>query len=279
MSDLSRRDFGRLAFLGAALTTNHAALFGANRNIGIGVQLYSVRKDAAADLRGVLAAIARMGYQAVEFAGYYNHDAKAVRKMLDDAGLKCCGSHIGLPALLGDELSKTVEFNRIIGNKYLVVPGLPKENRASRQAWIETASVFNEISAKVKPHGMRVGYHNHTIEFQPLDGEKPWDTFFGKTNKDVIMQLDIGHAQRAGSNPIDVMKKYPGRAVTVHVKEFSPSDKNALIGEGQINWKGFFQAAQIMGGTEWYIIEEESGAYPGLEGIEKSIKNLKKLLS
>ena len=77
------------------------------------------------------------------------------------------------------------------------------------------------------------------------------------------MQLDIGHAVHAGADPVAVMKRYPGRAKTVHVKDYSPTKRDALIGDGDVKWKEVLATCQTVGGTEWYIIEEESNAYPG----------------
>ncbi len=269
MNTISRRTFGYLA--GAGL----ASLLQAAGKIPIGVQLYSVRKLCAADLPGTLAGVAKIGFQGVEFAGYYDRTAPELRKMLDDNNLKCCGTHIGIDNLIGDKLAQTMEFNKVIGNRNLIVPGLPEKYRKTADAWRETVKIFNEASEKAKPLGMRVGYHNHSIEFQLLDGEIPWDIFFGKTNKDVVMQLDIGHCVHAGGDPVAVMKRYPGRAKTVHVKEYNANKKDALIGDGAVKWPEVLEACEGVGGTEWYIIEEESLAYPGLDGIEQSLKRLR----
>src|SRR5690349_14466482 len=114
--------------------------------IPIGVQLYSVREDAANNLPYVLEAIKKMGYDAVEFAGYYGHSAEDIRKMLDNNGLQCCGSHIGIQTLLPTVIESAVEFNRTIGNKYLIVPGLPQEYTATRDAWLRTADTMNQIA-------------------------------------------------------------------------------------------------------------------------------------
>jgi sugar phosphate isomerase/epimerase len=245
--------------------------------IPIGVQLYSVRHDCEKDLPGTLAALSKMGYQGVEFAGYYKRDAKELRKLLDDNGLKCCGTHIGLDTLLGDQLDATVEFNRTLGNRYLIVPGLPKERTQSRRNWLDTSSIFNEISDRVKPAGMRVGYHNHSIEFMPLDGEMPWDTFFGNTRKEVIMQVDVGNALVAGADPVSFIRKYPGRAATIHVKEFSKSNPKAYVGEGDVNWKDVFDLLEKSGGTEWYIVEYEVPEVPALEGVARCLQNLRSM--
>jgi sugar phosphate isomerase/epimerase len=249
--------------------------------IPVALQLYSVREDCARDLPGTLKAVANMGYDGVEFAGYYDRSAEELRKLVDDLGLQVAGTHIGIDTLLGDELEKTVEFNRILGNRFLVVPALPEERRNSKAAWLETARLMNEIAEKVKADGMLVGYHNHAIEFQPVDGDLPWDVFFGATVPDVVMQLDTGNAMYGGVSSdgiLEILERYPGRAVTVHLKEFSSTDEKALIGEGDTRWRDFFSLCETVGGTEWYIVEQESYAYPPLECVERCIDNLREML-
>lgn len=245
----------------------------------IGLQLFSVRSECNRDLPGTIAAIAKMGYKGVEFAGYYGRPAEELRKILDDNELKCCGTHTGINTLVGDELAKTIEFNKTIGNKYLIVAGLPIKYRESHETWLNTARLFNEIAEKVKPHGMFVGYHNmgyqdNRIEFQVMDGKLPWDTFYANTRKEVIMELDVGNAMRCGADPLPYLYKYPGRAVTVHVQEYSKTDPKALVGQGDVNWKAFFALCQAVGSTEWYIVEYAGGDASRLESIEKCLKNL-----
>ncbi|MCG3178991.1 MAG: Inosose dehydratase [Phycisphaerae bacterium] len=241
----------------------------------IGLQLYSIREDCKADLPGTLKKVARMGYDGVEFAGYYEYSAQDLRKMLDDLGLKCCGTHTGLKTVLGDELARTIEFNKVLGNPYLIVPSLPEERRSSRDAWLKTSALFNELSAKAKAAGMVVGYHNHHIEFAPMEGEIPWDTFFGNTVKDVVMQLDTGNALHGGGDPVPYVTRYPGRAITVHLKEYSGDHKTALIGEGDVDWQAIFKACESVGGTKWYIVEQESYAFPPIECVDKCLKALR----
>lgn len=248
-----------------------------NKNrIPVGVQLYSVRHECEKDLPGTIQAVAKMGYEGVEFAGYYGRDAKTLKMLLDDAGLLCCGTHTGIDTLLGDELQKTIEFNTTIGNKFLIVPGLPENYRRSRKDWQATADLFNELAEKVKPHGMQVGYHNHSIEFTPLDGELPWDTFFGRTKKEVIMQFDTGNAMGGGGDPVVFLTRYPGRATTVHLKAFSKAKPNAIIGDDELPWQTIFELCETIGRTQWYIVEYESDAYPPLVSIEKCLETLRR---
>lgn len=245
--------------------------------IPIALQLYSVREDCARDLPGTIAAVAKMGYAGVEFAGYYDRSAAELRRLLDDHGLRCAGTHTGLNTIMGDELPRTIEFNQALGNKFLIVPGLPKERRESRAAWQETARMMNEAAERARAQGMRVGYHNHSIEFAELDGELPWDLFFSNTAREVVMQLDVGNALHGGGDPIPYVERYPGRATTVHLKEYSATNNKALVGEGDVNWDQLFRLCETIGGTEWYIVEQESYAYPPLECVDRCLQNLRKM--
>jgi sugar phosphate isomerase/epimerase len=279
---VSRRDFirtgsGTLAAI--TLAGKSGLLSGCAKTpkdrIPIGVQLYSVRRECEKDLEKTLAEVAKIGYEGVEFADYYGRTAEQLRKLLDENGLKCCGTHTQLDTLLGDELQKTIEFNKVIGNPNLIVPWLPEEKRKTKQDWLDLAKLFNEIAEKAAQKGMRIGYHNHDFETKPLEGEEPWDILFGATGRNVIMQVDTGNMMSGGGDPIKYLKKYPGRSITVHLKEYSKTNPKAILGEGDMDWKQVLNICSTTGGTEWYIIEEEKDVYPPLECIAMCLKNLK----
>jgi sugar phosphate isomerase/epimerase len=274
---LLRREFLRRGSIGLAAACSPLVALAAKKKVPVALQLYSVRHDCEKDLPGTLTAVADIGYKAVEFAGYYGRTAKELRGMLDERNLKCCGTHIGLETMLADKLAGTIEFNKTTGNPNLIVPWLDPDKHKTKQAWLDTARLFNELSDKVKPHGMRVGYHNHVHEFHPIDGELPWDLFFGNTKKEVIMQFDTGNALEGGGEAAPFIKRYPGRAVSVHVKAFSKSNPKALIGDDEINWKELFHLLETVGGTEWYIVEYESDAYPPVESVRRCFENMKKM--
>ncbi len=243
--------------------------------IPIALQLYSIRKDCESDFHAALKAVAAMGYEGVDFAGYYGHDAQTIRGWLDDLGLQVAGSHTGLQTLLGDELPKTVEFNHILGNRFLIVPWIPEEHRRTRNDWLQLAELFNGIAARLKPEGMATGYHNHHVEFSAMDGEVQWDTFFSNTAPEVVMQLDLGNALHGGADPLPILRRYPGRSRTIHLKEYSATNDKAIIGEGDVAWDTVFRICESTGGTEWYIVEQESYAYPPLECVERCLQALK----
>jgi sugar phosphate isomerase/epimerase len=122
---------------------------------------------------------------------------------------------------------------------------------------------------------MYVGYHNHSHEFQPIDGQIPWDVFFDNTVAEVVMQIDTGNMMHGGGDPVHYLRKYPGRALTVHLKEYSATNDKAVIGEGDCPWQDVFHLCETIGGTQWYIVEQESYAYPPLECVKVCLDNLR----
>ena len=273
---LSRRGFLRLGATGAALAVAGGPLLAAEgkKAIPIGIQLYSVRGECKKDFAKTIETIAKMGYDGVEFAGTYGWKAPDLKKLLDDNGVRCCGTHTGLGSLLGDQLKATIAYNQAIGNRFLIVPGMPGQYRKSKAGWAEAAKVFSEIAATCKPQGMRCGYHNHTHEFKPIDGETPWDIFFGAASPDVVMQLDIGHCKHGGGDPAAVLRKYPGRAATVHVRE---SGGDGVVGAGAVAWEAVFAACSTVAGTEWYTIEFGGSKLGVFECARRSLANVRKM--
>ncbi len=261
MMSFSRRRFLKTGAAGAAV----AALSGC-QSLGlgkrlprVGVQLYSVRKRCEQDLAATLKAVKEMGYAGVEFAGYYGRTAKELKQMLDDNGLVACGTHTGFDTIKPENIQATIAFNREIGNKYLMVPGMGAK---TKEDWLNAAKVFNAASAIAKTEGMYVGYHNHQHEFKDIfdDGKCKWETLFDNTVPDVCTQLDVGHVVSAGHDPVKWLKKYPGRSRTLHAKEVYPGPGilgQAPAGVTGVDWPAVF-AATDADVTEWYIVETEA---------------------
>jgi sugar phosphate isomerase/epimerase len=273
----TRRDVLRLAALAAA----SAALPGLShaektpdKKIPIGLELYSVRNELPNDFVGVIEAIGKMGYQGVEFAGYYGRDKKPqeLRKLLDDSGLKCCGTHTALNTLEGDHLKRTIELHKILGNKFLICPNLQAHGA---QGWLDLARKFNDISARAEEDGMLVGYHSHASDFEKFDGKAAWEIFFDNTRPEVVHQIDVGNTLDGGGDPIALIKKYPGRTRTTHLKEHGggPDDP---IGKGKIDWPALLETYETVGGTEWYIVEHETSSNPLLT-VKECLENLHKM--
>ena len=246
--------------------------------IPVGVQLYSVRDDCKKDFLATLKAVAKMGYAGVEFAGYHNWSAADLRKTLDELGLKCCGTHTGIDTVSDANLKQTIEFNKTIGNTFLIIPWIPEEKRNTVESSLQTAKEFTALVEKVKPYGMRVGFHTHDCDCKPLPNSKEgaWTVIGDNTPKEFVLQLDTANSMHGGADPVALLKKYPGRGGTVHLKEFSSKpDAKVLLGEGEVKWKEVFAACENGAGTEWYIIEHEIYGMPPLDCIAGCLKNLK----
>jgi sugar phosphate isomerase/epimerase len=249
----------------------------AGKKIPIGLQLYSVRHQCEKDLPGVLKAVAEMGYEGVEFAGYYGRSATEMRRLLDEYGLTCCGTHLRLEHLQGDQLKETVEFNQTLGNPYLIVAWMPPAYTKSLDTVKEAADKYNQVAQQLKPLDMVVGYHAHGFDFAKIGDETAWDLLFENTVDEVIMQLDIGNCLGGGGDPYATLKRFPGRSVTVHLKEHG-GPPEAVVGEGDVDWEPVFEFCQTDGGTQWYIVEHERPAGDPIENVRRCLMNLKKML-
>lgn len=247
--------------------------------IPIALQLYSLHDLAPRDPAGVLANVAEMGYEGVEFAGFYDLSARDLRNILEGTGLRVAGAHLGLETLLGEELERTVEFNAELGNKWLIVPGMPAEYKETLEGWRRATEVFNEIAERLGHYGMHTGYHNHWSEFEPLEGEIPWQVFFDGTRPEVIMQLDTGNCAHGNSDPLEWLQRYPGRAGTVHLKAYAANvtEEGVVIGEDELDWPVLLDTIEGQGATSWYIVEQEEYPYPALESVRRCVDHLKSL--
>ena len=278
---LSRRDALKLGGAAAA-----SLLFPATRaaaawkKVPIGTQLWCVRKQLAGDVPGTLKALGAMGYQAVELENAFGKPGAEWKTHLDAAGLKACGFHHTLAELSGDKLAASVEFNQAIGNRNLIIRSLPEATYSSADLLKKTADQVNEVAGRLKPHKMRVGYHNHTKDFNRIDGEFWWNRFADQTAKDVILQFDTGNAsEMEGVTPQAFIQRNAGRTVSMHVKPFSKKDPNAYLGKDELDWPAIMTAAENGGGIEWYIIEYEKEGVPPLEALKANLEAFKKLRS
>ena len=273
-SSMTRRSFATIA-LGTPF-----ALVGQTR-VPVGLELYSVRGQLKTDLMGTVRAVAKLGYQCVEFySPYYEWTpdyAKQVRKLLDDLGLRCYSTHNNAKALGAEGLAHAIELNQILGCKFIVMAsaGTP----ANRDGWKAVAGTLSEAAEKLRPLGLRAGYHNHHLEFTPMDGQRPIEVIAANTPKDVMLQLDVGTCVEAGSDPVEWIKANPGRINSLHCKDWSrTAGYKVLFGEGDVPWKAVLAAAEKIGGVEYYLIEQEGSKYSELETVERCLNNFRKVV-
>ena len=268
------------ALLGVALAAPVTTAQAAPR---IGVQLWSVKDEVKHDFEATLTKLAALGFEGVEFAGQFGrfgNDAKALRVFMDQAGLKCAGAHVDFAALSAARRAATTAFYARAGCKNLIIA---MDRRAATSAG--AAAVAKELSIlsdKLAPLGMRIGYHNHAEEMTGNDGKTPWDVIANGTPFDVILQQDMGWTTFAGKDPVALIRRYPGRSVSLHFKaKHAPGVRGTnIVGQDRTDWAAVAYAAHSVGGAEWIIVEQED--YPNgmgqLASVAASMRGLQKAL-
>lgn len=279
MNELRRRDFLKMGAAAALLPLSVSAAK-KWKNIPIGTQAWCVRKQMAGDIPGTLKAVAALGYQGIELENAFGKSGADWKKYLDEAKLKVCGFHHSLSELRGDKLKASIEFNQAIGNRNLIIRSLPKDVYVSKELLTKTANEVNEIGEKLKPAGLRIGYHNHTTDFNKFGADYWWNLFADGTKKNVMLQFDTGNAsEMEGVNVLDFLKRNKGRTISMHVKPFSKKKPDAFLGEDELNWPEIMKTVETVGGLEWYIIEYERDAFPPLEALQANLERFKKMRS
>ena len=204
--------------------------------------------------------------------------AKEVRKLLNDLGIHCLSTHNSATALGPEGLDKAIELNQILGSKFIVMASAGRVR--GLDGWKAVGDTLTRASEKLVPLGMRAGFHNHKLEFVPLDDKRPMEVIAAHTPKEVMLQLDVGTCVDAGSDPIAWIKEHPGRINSLHCKDWAAGEGKGyrvLFGEGESPWKGIIGAAETVGGVEFYLIEQEGSRYPAMETAERCLATWRKL--
>ena len=274
MTSLSRRSFLALS---ATLPWAFRGFAATSRLIPVGLELYSVRDALKQDPEGTLRAVAQMGYQAVEFYAPYfewtETQAKETRKLLDDVGMRCYSTHNNADYLDPKNINHARDLNLILGSKYVVLAW--SDPKTGADGWKEIADKLNGAAETLEPSGLKPGYHNHQAEWALVNGQRPIEIIAKNTKPSVMLQLDVGTCLEAGADPIAWIRANPGRIRSIHCKDWSPDPGigyKTLFGEGKADWKGIFQAAESVGGVEYYLIEQEGSRYPELETARKCLQ-------
>lgn len=241
------------------------------KKLSIAIQLYSLRDVVPHDVPGTLKKVADMGYEGVELAGYYNMTGQALRQALDACGLRCAGAHTGLDSLEGDEFEKTIAINKAVGNDRLIVPGADLVNLS------KTIERLNAAHVRAKACGMRVGFHNHTQEFEADGNLTKFDRIFTSTPDDFLVQLDIGWATAAKRDVPAILRRYAKRIESVHIKEFDAVNKAAAVGEGSVKWPALFEVLERETAAQWGVVEQEQYAVGPMESVKTCLDNIRKM--
>ncbi len=287
----SRRDFLKKSALAiAAGSTLSSPLFSfAPKKKLLGLQLYCVRDDMKKDPLSTLKELAKYGYQYVEHANYidrkfYGWTPQEFKKVLKDLGMNMPSGHTVLNMAkhwdpekkdFTDSWKYTVEDAAFMGQEFVISPSMDSKVRQSKDALMEILEVFNKSGELCKKSGMKFGYHNHDFEFSEKHGDETlYDIILNNTDPNlVIQQLDTGNLYNGGAKAIDIVKKFPGRFVSLHVKDeiLSPEGghekyESTILGKGIVGVKEVIDICRDSGGTLHFIIEQE--AYQGKSPLE-----------
>ena len=273
----------------AAALMSSRNLFASPFGLPLGLQLYSVRELLAKDYEGTLQQAAAAGYQEVEAAGFFNHPPQQVKQAMQNAGLRCVSAHYSYNDL-NRELDNTIAFNKELGVDYIICsfPGFTNLNRLTDKSYANqvqsftiddyhwNAEQFNRIGAKVKAAGLKFGYHNHTMEFQPKDGMVPFAELMRLTDPSLVtFEMDCGWVVVGGGDPVHLLKQYPTRISMLHVKDFKPMTESASVvnppvaaelGRGTIDFHPIFAAAR-KADIKHYFVEQEGYDMPVVRNL------------
>ena len=256
-----------------------------------GIALYTLRDTMGKDPRAVLEAVAELGYEYIEAAGYsegkyYGMEPAEFKAMLDEVGLKPMSSH---QSSMTRENAKTeIADAKEAGFQYIVIPvppeGLFTYNPASQSLGMtgtvaNASDIINAIAAEASAQGMKALYHNHDFEFRENEeGIVPIDYFIENSDpKDLNFQMDLYWVTKAGADPVDYFEKYPGRFKAWHVKDIDDQGRFAPVGTGSIDFERIL-AAKEQSGMEFYLVEQDAtfNETP-MEAIEISHEGLKEI--
>jgi len=247
----------------------------------VGIQMYTLRDQTEKDLLGTLRKVAEMGYEAVEFAGYFGVSAKELRSTLDELGLAAPSAHVGLDFSSLDNmqsaLSREIEYAQELGLQYIITPGSPVPSNPSLDDVTALIPFFEKASEMVRAAGMKYGYHNHDFEFKKVNGQAIIDLWLERIPAEhMVAEFDLGWVYVGGADPAEYVSRYSGRVPLVHIKDFGADHVETDLGMGKVDFSPIFENAD-QAGILYYIVEQETYASSSLESAKQSLDYFRKL--
>ena len=278
----SRRDFLRSGVAAvASLAASRHLLADQTLHPPLGVQLYTVRRQAEADLAPLLKQIRAIGYDEVEtYWNVYSHPARELRQLILDAGLKVPSGHFdyqGLPSKL--------DYARELGLSFVICPMLPENLRSTVDDFRRAADQFNQWGERARSLGMRFGFHNHNYEFRPLGGTTGFDVLVERTDPNLVsVEMDCYWVTQAGQDPVAMLQRLGKRVRMLHLKDrkrgFPPSQELnkaaehfTEVGNGTIDWNKVLGAAKRLE-IEHLFVEQDESERPPVESLKISYAHL-----
>ena len=229
-----------------------------NRLERIGIQLYTVRDRMAEDVPGTLHALAEIGYDEVEFAGYFDHSPAEIKGFLDSAGLVSPSAHVGL-----DDIRNTpeqlIETAQTLGNGHIGLGWLAPEERRTLDDYRGHIDLVAGFAEQCRAAGIQFVWHNHDFEFMELEGQRPMDLVLEQTDPGLVkMTLDLYWITKAGVDPFTYFERHPGRFPQCHVKDMAADTSMTDVGDGTIDFAAIFAASDRAGFKHYYVERDDS---------------------
>jgi len=243
----------------------------------IALQLYTIRELAMKDMAEALRAVARIGYRAVELAGFGGLAPPDVKALLEQLDLHALGAHIPYEQWLSDPEAALDDLN-VIGCDYAVVPSLPEELWDGAEAISSSAATLNRWGELCRARGLTFAYHNHAAEFEASHGSTTWQALTGSTDPELVkLELDAYWARFAGVDPIELLGVHAGRIPLLHVKDMAGDATRAdrPLGDGVMPWAEILEAAEAAG-VGSFIVEQDDPQDP-LRDSATSLRHLSEL--
>jgi len=248
--------------------------------IGIALQLYTVREPAAQDLEGTLRRCREAGFEYVQWSGMPKVSAEEIRKALDTAGLKAIAAHCDV-APFEQDFDDQVAFWKTVGALDVAPGGMMSDCRDSLDAWLAGAKRLDAVGARLREAGMRLSYHNHAMEFETFPGDErcKLDILYAATSpSNLYAELDTAWVQVGGADPAAYIRKYAGRCPVIHVKDVAADLRDGRpwftpLGQGALDWPAVFGASEAAG-VEWYVYEQDTCEGDPLDSVRKSYEFL-----
>lgn len=259
-----------------ALAQMEATTAGARHLDPIGVQLYTVRSEMEKGVEQTLERVAAIGYQEVEFAGYFGNSPREIRDMLTRTGLRSPATHIA-PSFEPEAWAKILDEANEVGHENVVVAWTPPVMWADADAWRTTAETMTGAGEQAKAAGLQYAYHNHDFEFVEVDGRVAFDVFCEESDPDLVkIELDLFWIIHGGGDPIDFIGRWPGRVPMVHVKGRTDTGDMVDVGHGVVDWAGIFAHADEAGMKHFFVEHDQpetafgsiEASYRYLSGLE-----------
>lgn len=236
------------------------------------IQLYGLRDHikTGEDMLRILGEVKALGFDGVEFAGYFGLSAETLRARLDELGLKAVGTHIGLDNYTPEKIEETIRFHKVLGCENIGMGGAP--TRPARTL-AKTCAILKKAGKRAQEEGMRIYFHNHSSEFKPLRNKVvPIEAL-----KEVCyLQVDTYWSFHAGVDNYKFLTDNAERIVSVHLKDGIKGKPKAL-GEGECDLLAVIKGAKAIG-LEWVVLENDDPVPTGLEDAARSMVFMNKYL-